>query len=117
MNPVTLNIQRLIACRKALGITKQEAAKRMQLSQPAYLRYEAGDRVPSIHVVHTMADVLNTSVDYLVGKTDDPARNQYQINAATEPVLFQLVECYKNGDEEIRGSLIAYLEKLKELKL
>ena len=47
MKSNTLDRNRLIACREKLGITKQEAAKRMQLSQPAYLRYESGD-VPHV---------------------------------------------------------------------
>ena len=42
MNTITLNCERLIQCRKKMGITKQEAAKRMNMSQPAYLRYESG---------------------------------------------------------------------------
>ena len=35
MNTITLNCERLIQCRKKMGITKQEAAKRMNMSQPA----------------------------------------------------------------------------------
>ena len=54
MNPNTLDRKRLIKCREKLGITKQEAAKRMQMSQPAYLRYESGERTPSIHVIQVM---------------------------------------------------------------
>lgn len=46
MKSNTLDRHRLIARREKLGITKQEAAKRMQLSQPAYLRYESGERSP-----------------------------------------------------------------------
>ena len=61
MKSNTLDRNRLIACREKLGITKQEAAKRMQLSQPAYLRYESGERSPSIHVIQMMANVLATS--------------------------------------------------------
>ena len=66
-------------CRKKLGITKQQAAIRMQLSQPAYLRYESGERTPSIHVIYYMAHILGTSADYLTGKTDDPAPNCHYI--------------------------------------
>ena len=33
-----LDKERLKECRLKLGITKQEAAKRVQISQPAYLR-------------------------------------------------------------------------------
>ena len=65
MNTITLNCERLIQCRKKMGITKQEAAKRMNMSQPAYLRYESGTRTPSIHVINSMANVLNTSAGFL----------------------------------------------------
>lgn len=66
MSEIQLIRLRLIRCREQLSITKQEAAKRMQLSQPAYLRYESGTRTPSIHTIQTMADVLDTSVEYLI---------------------------------------------------
>ena len=46
-----LDKERLKECRLKLGITKQEAAKRVQISQPAYLRYEAGSRNPSIQTI------------------------------------------------------------------
>ena len=71
MERIELNRARLTECRERLGLSKREAAKRMNMSQPAYLRYESGERTPSIHVVQTMADVLSTSVDYLLGNNDD----------------------------------------------
>ena len=52
----TLICKRLSECRQKMGITKQEAAKRMQMSQPTYLRYESGERSPSIHVIYFMAN-------------------------------------------------------------
>ena len=106
----------LIYCREKLGITKQEAAKRMQMSQPAYLRYESGERNPSIHVIQVMADVLATSVAYLTGQTDNPNPDSYLIKLDTEPELFHLVEKYKNTDIETRNRLLAYFQKYIEEK-
>ena len=97
MNTTTLNIKRLIQCREKLGITKQEAAKRMEMSQPAYLRYESGQRIPSIHVIYVMADVLNTSAEYLLDQTDNPNRNRYVINEQNDNELFNMIELYKNS--------------------
>lgn len=111
-----LNRERLIYCREKLGITKQEAAKRMQMSQPAYLRYESGERNPSIHVIQVMADVLATSVVYLTGKTDNPNPDSYLIKLDTEPELFHLIEKYKNSDLEMRSRLLAYLQEYTEGK-
>jgi len=112
MNTATLNRERLIECRKKLGITKQQAAIRMQLSQPAYLRYESGERTPSIHVIYYMAHILGTSADYLTGKTDNPAPNTYWVKANTEPELFSLVEMYSKSNAKTRERLLSYFSKL-----
>lgn len=116
MNTTTLNCERLIECRKKLGITKQEAAKRMKMSQPAYLRYESGERTPSIHVIYFMANVLGTSADYLTDKTDNPAPNIYWINASTEPELFSLIEAYNTSDTNTKSRLLSYFLKASESK-
>ena len=116
MNTTTLNCERLIECRKALGITKQEAAKRMQMSQPAYLRYESGERTPSIHVIYFMANVFGTSADYLTGKSDDPTPNTYWVDANAEPELFSLVETYNKSDDSTKERLLSYFLKLSQTK-
>ena len=111
-----LNRERLIYCREKLGITKQEAAKRMQMSQPAYLRYESGERNPCIHVIQVMADVLATSAAYLTGKTDNPNPDSYLIKLDTEPELFQLIEKYRDSDIKTRDRLLTYLRKINSHK-
>ena len=112
MKSNTLDRNRLIACREKLGITKQEAAKRMQLSQPAYLRYESGERSPSIHVIQIMANVLTTSTAYLTRKTNNPNPDSYLIKSETEPELFFLIQQYRNSDTEMKNRLLAYFQKI-----
>ena len=114
MSTVTLNRQRLAECRMKLGITKQEAAKRMEMSQPAYLRYESGERTPSIQVIYLMADVLGTSADYLLGRTDSPLPNSYVVKESTDPELFYLVEKYLHSDEEMKKRINTYIQKLAD---
>lgn len=116
MNTNTLDRNRLIYCREKIGITKQEAAKRMQLSQPAYLRYESGERTPSIHVIQVMADVLATSVAYLTRETDDPNPDSYLVKSDTEPELFLLIEKYRNSDMNMKNRLLMYFQKITEGK-
>ena len=110
----TLICERLIEQRKKLGITKQEAAKKMQMSQPAYLRYESGERTPSIHVIYFMANVLGTSVEYLTGKTDNPDPTFYWVDSSAEPVLFSLIDTYSNSNTPTKERLVAYALKLKK---
>ena len=114
MNTTTLNRERLIECRKKLGITKQQAAIRMQLSQPAYLRYESGERIPSIHVIYYMAHVLETSADYLTGKSDNPTPNCHYVYKTEKPELFSLVEKFNNCDSDTQKRLLAYFQMLSE---
>ena len=114
MNATTLNRERLIECRRKLGITKQQAAIRMQLSQPAYLRYESGERTPSIHVIYYMAHVLGTSADYLTGKSDNPTPNCHYVNKTEKPELFYLVEKFDSCDSDTKKRLLAYFQMLSE---
>lgn len=116
MNVKKLDCKRLIYCREQLHISKQEVARRMQISQPAYLRYESGERTPSIHVISIMADVLGTSIAYLTGKTDNPNPDSYLIKLDTEPDLFHIIDKYKNSDIETRNRLLAYFQKYTDEK-
>ena len=114
MNTTTLNRERLIECRKKLGITKQQAAIKMELSQPAYLRYESGERTPSIHVIYHMAHVLKTSADYLTGKSDDPTPNCYYNYEAEKPELYSLIEKMENCESDTQKRLLAYFQIFSE---
>ncbi len=116
MDVKKLDRERLICCREKLGITKQEAAKRMQMSQPAYLRYESGERTPSIHVIQVMADVLGTSVAYLTGESDNPKPDRYIIKSNSEPKLFELIKAYRNVDTETQKRLMTYLLQFIKVK-
>ena len=47
--------ERLIALRTAQGITRAEAARRLNMSAMGYGRYEKGERTPSYQTVSFMA--------------------------------------------------------------
>ena len=107
----TLDIERLKECRLKLGITKQEAAKRIQISQPAYLRYEAGTRNPSVQTVAKMAEVFSTSTDYLIGNTEEKDHDRVIIEKDKNPSLFLLAESCKELDESQLKRILAYASK------
>jgi len=111
-----LNIERLKECRLKLGITKQEAAKRIQISQPAYLRYEAGTRNPSIQTISKMAEIFSTSIDYLIGKTNDSTIDKTIIEKDKAPSLFLIAETCKNLNESQLAQLLTYAKELSKMK-
>lgn len=110
-----LDRERLKECRLKLGITKQEAAKRIQISQPAYLRYEAGSRNPSIQIISKMAEVFSTSADYLIGKSADSDPDRIVIVKNESPSLFFLIETCKNLNASQLTRLTAYAQKLTDI--
>lgn len=109
---VNLDRERLKECRLKLGITKQEAAKRIQISQPAYLRYEAGTRNPSIQIIAKMAEVFSTSTDYLIGNTAESQSDKMIIEQNESPSLFALTETCKGLSESQLEKLVTYAKTL-----
>lgn len=108
----TINIERLKKSREKLGISKQEAARRINVSQPAYLRYESGQRNPSIQVINEMALSFGTSVDYLIGLTDIDSPETLVVSKSNEPDLFEIVSSYKKLDDSQKKRLLAYASRL-----
>ena len=111
---ISLNLARLKECRERMGITKMEAAKRMSLSQPAYLRYESGERTPSFQTLTVIAKVLNTSTEYLTDQSDDPAPVSYTFDKSDNPVLFEIIESCKNADKDTLNRIFTYVKKISK---
>lgn len=65
--------QRMKELRQERRWKQEEAAAALGLSMSAYCRYELGKREPTASVLGTMADTYGVSVDYLLGRTDNPA--------------------------------------------
>ena len=61
--------------RKAKGISQLKLAMDLNTSQNTISRYETGEREPGINELIKIADYFNISLDYLVGRTDNPKMN------------------------------------------
>lgn len=64
---------RIRELRKARRITQLKMALDLDMSQNTISRYESGEREPGITELIRIADYFRVSIDYLVGRTDDPA--------------------------------------------
>lgn len=65
---------RLKALRTSRKVTQQQAADAAGMRVQHYQRYEYGDRTPRIEQLIALADFYGVSLDYLVGRSDDPRR-------------------------------------------
>lgn len=111
---MNLDTTRLTKCRENLGFSKQKTARLIGVSQPAYLRYESGERQPSIQVIKEIAKVLNTSVDYLIGASNKSTPDFIEINKKSDKTLFQIVEQCSNMDEKHQELLLEYIRELSK---
>ena len=59
----------MMLLRKKKGLSQAELGKMTGTSGDVIGRYERGDITPSIEAVSKIADALEVSVDYLIGKT------------------------------------------------
>ena len=62
--------KRLNLARKFRGYTAQQMADYLSMGLRAYRNYESGDRFPSADALIKIADKLDLSIDYLLGRDE-----------------------------------------------
>lgn len=67
--------ERLIELKESKNLLQKDIAKAINLSLRSYQRYEYGEREPTSSILIKIADYFNVSIDYLVGRSDDPTRH------------------------------------------
>ena len=65
--------QRLRAARELRGLNQGDLAQRTGLQASAISHFETGGRKPSFDNLKRLADALNVTTDYLLGRVNDPA--------------------------------------------
>lgn len=71
-----MNFIRLKEIRKSKNISQVKLAIDLNMSQNTISRYETGERQPGIEELIIIADYFNISVDYLLGRTNNPNLNK-----------------------------------------
>lgn len=67
--------ERLVELRKARNLTQKQVYEGVGMSMLGYQRYEYGEREPSYQKLLALADFFEVSLDYLVGRSDEPTRH------------------------------------------
>lgn len=107
--------ERLKMSREALSITRMEAARRMNIGQATYVRYENGTRNPTYATIILMSQVLNVSPEYLVGKSDKPQQVSVTINQTEEPDIYEILKISKNMNLRNKELLLTYARELSRI--
>jgi len=67
--------ERLKEIRSQHGYTQKNVADKLGISERAYQHYELSTRKPDFDGLIKIAEVYNVSIDYLVGRTNNPNIN------------------------------------------
>ena len=67
--------ERLKQLRLARNLTQKQLALSIDASERGIQNYELGVRVPTVEILVSLADYFDVSLDYLVGRSQDPTRH------------------------------------------
>lgn len=73
----TFNNEKLRELRKSRGLTQIELSKKLEIGVASLIRYEKGERTPSIEIISRLATILGVSTNYLL---DDYTSSNYPGN-------------------------------------
>lgn len=109
--------ERIIDLRKKLGFTQAVMAQKLDISLTQYSRYERNEVAPPADVLKKMADLLSTSIDYLImGDKDQKAKSALKDNELL--AQFKAVESMSEKDKAVIKTLIdAFITKRQIQKL
>lgn len=106
---------RIKELRDIKGLSTGKIAKLIGKTKASVIGYEQGYRFPLLRDIHLLAEVLDTSVAYLIGETDIPGR---PLTLDTVKSLSQLIEegdFHKGGNELTQQQLELLIDHMKKL--
>ena len=104
--------ERLKSLRKQAGLTQVDVAEELGISQPAYASWERGVKKPTQENLVKIAQILNVSVDYLVGNSEEKADELDNIE-----LLFRMNSKGLTEEEKeiFKKELIEFMEERKKV--
>lgn len=100
---------RITEARVSHGLSQAELAEEAGVTPAAISQIENGHRVPTIPVLHRIANVLGVSIDYLMGKT-----NKSELEDLLQHDEFKtFFRGFESLDEADKEHLRKYVEFLK----
>lgn len=94
MDEIKTNVAKNIAMhRKKLNLTQLQLAEKLNYSDKAVSKWERGEAVPDIYIMHELATMFNVTVDELISSdlsasTEEPAEKQpFKLNKTVITLL------------------------------
>lgn len=100
--------------RNERGITQQYLGISVGISQQSINQYENNSIEPDIFTLSKLADYFNTSIDYIVGRTDIRRPIEHTEPYFLNPKEMELIQRYRDLNERERACVNTVVETLQE---
>lgn len=107
-------MENLRKIREKRNINQLKIAMDIGLSQESISKYENGSAFPSKKVLIKLADYLNCSIDYLLGRTKNPNVNTDNVitdDENIENLIFRYKKLSVENKNKLEGCLLALEQK------
>lgn len=98
--------KRLRERREYKNLTQKELADRLFLGESTISFYEAGKRQPKYEILKKIADILDTTTDWLLGRSDGP-----ELNQVTDPETLKELDEIQREIEKLSSRFVKTMEK------
>ncbi|NQY11218.1 MAG: helix-turn-helix transcriptional regulator [Flavobacteriales bacterium] len=96
---------KLSECRKAKGLSQKELAKLLNTSHSVIGKYEREEMTPSIEAAVKLANLLDTTVGYLLGENKDA-------NLFKDPAMLKRLQDIDNLSKDDKSGVLYSLDNL-----
>lgn len=109
-------MENLKKIREKRNINQLKIAMDIGITQESISKYETGNSFPSKDILIKLADYLNCSIDYLLGRTDNPKLNKEPKpteNEKIENLIFRYNKLSNDNKNKLEGCLMALEQEEK----
>lgn len=97
------------------NLSQQKLADNFGMTQQAIFNYENDITEPDIYLLKQFANFFHTSVDYLIGYTDNPVTREDALLFESSPAIskeLHHLSLYRKLSPSVQGHLDAFLEEM-----
>jgi len=106
--------ERIKQLRSKAKFTQLDMAKKLDMGSSNFGHIENDRVTPSSTVLQKIADILNTTTDYLLGRTDDPELKHENVQKLDDPELNLFFKDLANAPRERQEEMLRFWHFINE---
>lgn len=108
-------MKNLRTLRQLSGLSQEKLAQKFDITQQAIYKYETGLSQPDLDRLMEFSDFFDTSVDYLIGHTEDPRPIPSAAPDTLDADGYTLLCCYRALPDNVRSNFLSLMQSYAAL--